>query len=255
VPDPATINYRAGRFRALWRTTIGKKYVVAITGVIMALWLIGHMLGNLKALGGPGSGGEGSAIDHYAEWLRHVGGPAIPREGLLWTSRVVIITAVLLHIVAITQLYQRNRAARPPGYRHPQRLRSTIAARTMYVTGPLLLAFIVFHILHFTTRSIHPTAMLPEQVYFNMDRAFAEWWLVAIYVVAVVLLGLHLWHSLWSSAQTAGLDNPDRNWFWRRQASMVTVIVALGFALVPILFLTGALPDAKSSTSHAEARR
>jgi succinate dehydrogenase cytochrome b subunit len=256
VSDPTSTEYRAGRIRALWRTTIGKKYVVAITGVIMALWLVGHMAGNLKALGGPGSAGQASAIDHYAEWLRHAGGPAIPREGVLWASRVVILTAVILHIIAITQLYARNRAARPPDYRNPTRVRSTFAARTMYVTGPLILAFIVFHILHFTTRTIHPTPLAEGAVYRNLDLAFAKWWLVAIYVGAVAALGFHLHHSLWSAAQTAGMDNPDRNWFWRRQASVVTAAVVIGFSLVPILFLTGALPDAKTSpTSHAEAYR
>jgi succinate dehydrogenase / fumarate reductase cytochrome b subunit len=255
VPDPTTTNYRAGRLRALWRTTIGKKYVVAITGVIMAIWLIGHMLGNLKAFGGPGPADEGSSIDHYAEWLREVGAPAIPREGLLWTSRAIIITAVVLHIIAITQLYLRNRNARPPGHRHPPRSRSTIAARTMYVTGPLLLVFVVFHVLHFTTRTIHPTPLLAEQVYFNLDSAFEEWWLVAIYVAASVALGLHLWHSLWSSAQTAGLDNPDRNWFWRRQAAVVTTAMVIGFGLVPVLFLAGVLPDAKTPTTTQGAHR
>lgn len=239
-----------GRLMALWNTTIGKKYVVAITGVIMALWLLGHMLGNLKALYGPGSS-QAAAIDHYAEWLRTVGAPAMPREGVLWISRVVILSAVFLHIVAITQLYQRNRAARPVGH-GPRRVRSTLAARTMYLTGPLLLAFIVFHILHFTTRTIHPTPLIEGQVYANLDHAFAKWWLVAIYVGAVLSLGFHLYHALWSAAQTAGLDNPDRNPFFRRQAAVATAAVVLGFSAPPVLFLTGALPDAKTPTVHAE---
>jgi succinate dehydrogenase / fumarate reductase cytochrome b subunit len=126
----------------------------------------------------------------------------------------------------------------------------------MYVTGPLILAFIVFHILHFTTRTIHPTPLAEGAVYRNVDLAFQKWWLVAIYVGAVSALGLHLHHSLWSAFQTAGFDNPDRNWFLRRQASLITAVVVIGFALVPILFLTGALPDAHTSlTTHAEAPR
>jgi succinate dehydrogenase / fumarate reductase cytochrome b subunit len=257
-PAPKTTapaGYRAGRIRALWRTTIGKKYVVAITGVIMAIWLILHMLGNLKAFGGPGPAGGQSAVDHYSHWLRTAFGPVIPPNVLLWIVRGVVLGALVLHIVAITQLWARNRNARPAGYRSPKRVRSTISARTMYFTGPAILAFLVFHILHFTTRTIHPNRMVGEHVYYNLDTAFSKWWLVVIYVGAVALLGMHLWHSLWSSAQTMGMDNPDRNWFWRRQAAVLSVVVAVGFAAVPVLFLVGALPDAKSPTAHAEVHQ
>jgi succinate dehydrogenase / fumarate reductase cytochrome b subunit len=257
-PAPKTTapaGYRPGRIRALWRTTIGKKYVVAITGVIMAVWLVLHMLGNLKAFGGPGPAGGQSAVDHYSHWLRTAFGPVFPKNVVLWIVRAIVLSAIVLHIIAITQLWIRNHNARPAGYRSPKRVRSTISARTMYFTGPAILAFIVFHILHFTTRTIHPTRMAEGQVYANMDHAFAKWWLVLIYVAAVTLLGMHLWHSLWSSAQTTGLDNPDRNWFWRRLAAVVSVTVAAGFAAVPILFFVGALPDPKPAAIHAEAHQ
>jgi succinate dehydrogenase / fumarate reductase, cytochrome b subunit len=109
-------------------------------------------------------------------------------------------------------------------------------------TGLLILVFVVFHILQFTTRTVHPTRLVNGAVYSNAYDAFQKWWIVLIYVGAVVLLGYHLNHALWSGAQTAGIDNPDRNWFWRRLATVVTLSVVVGFALVPVLFWVGALP-------------
>ena len=228
--------------REVWRSTIGKKVIVAVTGVILALYVVAHVLGNLKALEGNGSGG-GAAIDTYAEWLRTVGEPAIPREGVLWTVRVVLILALVLHIAAIVQLTRRNWAARPPGYRDAPVLRRSLASRTMLLSGILIVAFVVFHILHFTTRTIHPTPLYAGSVYFNLYEAFQEWWLVLIYVAAVGLLGLHLWHALWSMLQTWGADKPNRNTTFRRAAKVVSAGVAVGFALIPVLFFLDVLPE------------
>jgi succinate dehydrogenase / fumarate reductase cytochrome b subunit len=242
VPPTTTRGgHTPGRLRVLWRSSIGKKFVVAISGVILVLWLALHMVGNLKALGGPGD--RHAAIDHYSHWLRTAGEPVLPRNGMLWITRLILLAAVAFHLVAITQLWLRNRRARPAGHA-PARVRRTLAARTMYSTGPLLLAFIVFHILHFTLRAIHPTPLAEGHVYANLDHAFAKWWIVVIYLGAVGLLALHLWHALWGAAQTAGLDNPDRNVFFRRLAAVVTLVIAVGFALPPVLFFVGALPDA-----------
>lgn len=244
------IDYRPHRLRKLWRTTIGKKYVVAITGVILALFIVAHVLGNLKAIQGTGDGQP--PVDHYAEWLRDVGDPVIPHEGALWATRAILLIALLLHIAAISQLWARNRAARPPGTPKPRRQRGSLAARYMTFTGLLILAFVVFHILHFTTRTIQPEPVIEGTVYLNMHQAFQLWWLTAIYVGVTLLLGLHLWHGLWSGAQTAGVDNPDRNWFWRRLASGITLAVVVGFAIVPVLFWAGALPD--PATTSAQVR-
>ena len=234
------VERRRGRFRALWATTLGKKLTVALSGTVMALYVVAHMLGNLKAT--QGAGGGDPAIDRYAEWLRTLLGPALPRDGAVWLVRLLLIAALVLHVVAIVQLTRRNRAARPPG--HPaKRQRSTLAARTMLGTGLFLLAFIVFHILQFTTRTIHPTPLHEGAVYANLHGAFQEWWLVLLYVAAAAVIGFHLQHALWSAAQTTGLDNPDRNPFWRKLASGTAVAVFVGFAIVPILFFTGALPE------------
>lgn len=233
------VDYRPHRLKALWRSTLGKKYVIAVTGLIMAIWLVLHMLGNLKAIEGPGHGHP--ALDEYAHFLRTLGSPALPNDFALWISRSILIIAIVLHITAMTQLWIRNRKARPKGH-EAKRLRSSIAARTVRWTGVLVLAFIVFHILHFTTRTIHPTKLVNHHVYYNAYYAFQKWWVVLIYVGAVTLLGLHLIHGLWSGAQTAGMDNPDRNWFWRRMATGVSLFTAVGFAIIPILYWADAFP-------------
>lgn len=240
---------RPRRLRKLWRTTLGKKWLVAITGLILAAYVIAHMLGNLKALQGAG-GGE-PAIDKYAEWLRDAGGPVIPHEGLVWVTRVVLLTALFLHVYAILALTARNRAARPAN--HPAvRTRGTLSARTMFWTGVAILVFVVFHILHFTTGTIDPTPIVGGEVYANAYGAFEEWWLVAIYLGAVGLVGLHLYHALWSATQTTGVDNPDRNWFWRKLATVTTLGVVAGFAVVPALFFAGALPEPVAATESAQ---
>ena len=239
---------RRGRWlREVWRSTIGKKVIVAITGVILGLYVVAHALGNLKAFQGAGDGGA-AAIDSYAEWLRTVGEPAIPREGVLWTVRAVLILALVLHVAAVLQLAARNRAARPPEMRRAPRIGRSLSASTMLVSGLLVLAFVVFHVLHFTLRTIDPTPLAGGTVYANLYFAFQEWYLVAIYVIAVALLGLHLMHALWSSTQTAGWDKPNRNPTFRRAATVTAVAVAIGFASVPIAFWADILPEPEGAT-------
>jgi succinate dehydrogenase / fumarate reductase cytochrome b subunit len=232
-------DYRPHRLMTLWRSTIGKKYVAALSGMVLAIFVVLHMLGNLKALEGAGHGHP--AIDRYAHFLRTAGSPALPHNFMLWIERIVLFTALVLHVTAILQLRARNRRSKPAEFQ-AKRARSTLAARTMFVSGSLILIFVVFHILQFTTRTIHPTPLVEDKVYANAYHAFHDWWIVIVYVGVVTLLGLHLNHALWSGAQTAGVDNPDRNWFWRRLASGVAVLTMVGFALVPLLFAFGALP-------------
>ena len=241
------IDYRPHRLKTLWRSTIGKKYVAAVTGVILALFVVAHMLGNLKAIEGPGHGHP--ALDRYAHFLRTIGAPVLPHDFALWVERIVVLAALVLHLTVVTQLYRRNRAAQSSEHR-PKRMRSTIAARTMPLSGLLILVFVIFHVLQFTTLAVHPTPLHQGTVYANAYGAFQKWWIVLIYVAAVVALGFHMHHALWSGAQTAGVDNPDRNWFWRRLASGVTIVTVIGFALVPTLFWTGALPKPVSAATQ-----
>jgi succinate dehydrogenase / fumarate reductase cytochrome b subunit len=229
--------------REVWASTVGKKVIVAITGTILALYVVVHMLGNLKALQGTGSGG--APIDTYAEWLRTVGSPVIPRNGVLWVIRAILLAALIIHIVGIAQLTKRNREARPAGA-PAKRIQRSLSSRTMLASGIVILAFLVFHILQFTTRTIQITPVYQGTVYMNLYDAFQKWYFVLIYVAVVVVLGFHLRHALWSVTQTGGWDKPNRNATLRRSATVVAAAVAIGFAAIPLLFFTGALPTPPS---------
>lgn len=235
--------------REIWESTVGKKVIVAITGSILAIYVVLHVLGNLKAFQGDGS--SGAAIDDYARFLRTVGSPVVPRDGILWLVRLILIAALVLHVVAVAQLAKRNRAARPAGYAAPVVQRS-LSSRTMLLTGVLLLAFIVFHVLQFTTGTIQITPVYEGTVYANLHAAFDKWYFVVLYVGAVLLLGMHLRHAIWSVTQTAGWDKPNRNPTFRRFATWLAVAVTVGFAAVPICFFTGILPDPPSNQVVAQ---
>ena len=229
---------RGAWVREVWRSSVGKKVIVAITGTVLVVYVILHMLGNLKAFQGSGSGG--AAIDSYAQWLREVGDPVIPHEGVLWLVRVVLLACFVVHIVGVIQLAKRNAEARPDGY-PARRISRSFASRTMLVGGLLLLAFVVFHILHLTTGTIQPSSFAEGAVYRNLDVAFSNALFVAIYVGAATVLGFHLYHAIWSTTQTAGWDKPNRNPTFRRISNWVAIAVAVGFAAVPIAFWTKVL--------------
>jgi succinate dehydrogenase / fumarate reductase, cytochrome b subunit len=236
---------KRGRWlREVWESSIGKKVIVAITGAILALYVLLHALGNLKALQGPGDGEP--AVDHYAEWLRDVGTPLLPHNGFLWIVRATILLALILHVTAIYQLWRRNRAARPVGHRDVPVLHRSLSSRTMMFTGLVVLAFIVFHILQFTTRTIQVTPVHEGTVYVNMYEAFQKWYFVLFYVAVMVLLLLHLRHAIWSVTQTAGWDKPNRNTTFRRFATGFAVIVGVGFMIVPLAIWTDVVPEPKS---------
>lgn len=241
----------AGRGRWLkevWESTVGKKVLVAITGAMLALYVVLHALGNLKAF--QGNGGGDPVIDRYAHWLRTVGDPALPHNGFLWLIRVVLLMALVVHVVLVVQLRNRNRAARPPGYRDVPRIQRSLSARTMMATGVLLLAFIVFHILQFTTHTIQVTPIHSGEVYANVYNAFQKWYFVLLYVAAVVALGFHLRHAMWSVFQTAGWDKPNRNATFRGFATTLAVAVTVAFAAVPLAVWTDVLP---APVSHPQA--
>ncbi|MBA2239711.1 MAG: succinate dehydrogenase cytochrome b subunit [Solirubrobacterales bacterium] len=239
-----------GILRQFWDSTIGKKIVVAVSGSILGLYLIVHMLGNLKGFQGPG-GGE-PEIDVYGEWLREVGSPALPEQGALWVVRAILLLALVLHVVAIVQLSRRNLAAKPKGHR-PPRIQRSLASRTMLLSGLVLLAFVVFHVLQFTTATIQTTPIVEGEVYANLYAAFQEWYFVVFYVVSMGLLALHLRHGAWSLTQTMGWDKPNRNPTLRRTATALAVVVSLGFAAVPLGFWLGIVPEPTSEAAATAA--
>ena len=225
------------------------KAVVAVTGVILLGFVLLHMLGNLKALTGKDAQGV-PHIDTYGRFLRTMGEPLLPHGFALWSVRIVLLVALVLHVGMVMRLETQNRAARPIRYHHRLVLvESTVAARTMLVTGMLLLVFIVIHVLQFTTGTIQVTPIEPEQVYTNLYNAFTVWFIALFYVIAMGLLGLHLYHGVWSLFQTLGIDNPDRNRGLRLTAVMTAVILFLGFCSVPLLFVMGTMPEPPGQTA------
>ena len=215
---------RAVRF---YRTAIGKKVVMAITGLIGIGFVIGHMSGNLLAFAGP------DELNAYAHFLQSTG-------ELLWIMRVVLIAAVILHVVAAVQLTQQNRAARPTGYVQREPQVSTWAARTMRWGGVMLLIFIVLHILHFTTGDWKPSGSFSESdVYSNIVLSFRIWWVTLFYVVAMIALGLHLYHGAWSSVRSLGLSQPSPKPLHRTIALGIAILLWIGFTAVPVAVFVG----------------
>lgn len=238
---------RGAWLREVWRSSVGKKVIVAITGSVLALYVVAHVLGNLKTFQGNGDGG-GAAIDRYAEWLRTVGEPAIPRGGVLWTVRAILVACLVIHVIGVAQLARWNRQARPDGYRAPV-IRRSFASRTMLAGGVFLFAFIVFHILHLTAGTIDSGNYAEGAVYSNLYSAFDQPVFVVVYVLAALAIGAHLIHAIWSVTQTAGWEKPNRNPTLRRAATFIAAAVAIGFASVPIAFWTDVLPKPYESGS------
>lgn len=215
------------RARRFYRAAIGKKVVMGATGLIGIGFVTGHMAGNLLAFRGP------DAINAYALFLQSTG-------ELLWILRLTLIGAVILHVIAAYQLTLQNRAARPVGYvkRKPQV--STWASRTMRWGGVLLLVFIPLHIMHFTTGTWQPTGSFSEtDVYTNIVTSFRIWWVTLFYVVAMISLGLHLYHGAWSSVRSLGVSQPSREPLKRTIALGVAIIVWVGFTAVPVAVFAG----------------
>lgn len=216
----------------LWSSTIGKKAVMAGTGLIMLLFLVLHMLGNLKIFFGA------PEFDGYAAWLRTIGEPALGYSWFLWIQRLVLLTSVVLHVTAAAQLSLRDRRARPVGYVHRQRMRATFATRTMRYGGIILALFVVWHVLDVTVGVANP-GFEAHHPYHNVVEDFRVWWINLIYIVPMVLLGLHINHGFRSAAQTLGVNRPA--WDLGLKAIGTTLAVALtaGFVLVPVSVMMG----------------
>lgn len=221
------VSPRISRTASFWQSTIGKKTVMAVTGAIMFLFIIGHLLGNLLVFA------SRDTINAYAKFLHF-------DATLLWIVRVILIIAVTLHIIATMQLALRNKRARPIGYSRIQAINSSYASRTMYWSGPIVLAFIILHLLQFTAGTIHPEATFIEgDVYHNIVTGFRVWWVSAWYIFAIILLGLHLRHGLWSMFQSVGLAHPHHTLVLKKAAFVIAVLIALGYISIPISIMLG----------------
>ncbi len=209
----------------LWASTIGKKVVMAVTGLGLVAFVIGHMLGNLQVFLGA------DVFDHYAETLQGMG-------ALLWAVRGALLAAAILHIVAAYQLTMINRRARPSGYAKDERQVATWASRTMRWGGVLLALFIVYHIGHMTTGHLHPF-FVRGQAYGNVILGFRSGPVVLFYTVAMVMLGLHLFHGAWAGLRTLGIARPSPRPLHRVVALWLAVAVWAGFSAVPLAVYLG----------------
>jgi succinate dehydrogenase / fumarate reductase cytochrome b subunit len=218
---------RDNRAPGFWASTVGKKIVMAVTGAILFLFVIGHLLGNLQVFEGP------AKLNAYGAFLHSIG-------EVLWPVRIILLIAVALHIIATVQLALRKKRARPIGYSRKQAIASSYASRTMYWSGPIVLAFIIFHLLHLTAGYVHPGAAYIEgDVYHNVVSGFQVWWVSLSYVVAICLLGLHLRHGLWSMFQTVGIHQPQHTARLKKAAMVIAVLIVLGYISIPISVLLG----------------
>ncbi len=210
-----------------WQSTNGKKVVMAVTGVMMFGFVVGHMLGNLQMFEAP------EHINAYGHFLHNLG-------ELLWIERGILLLAIALHIIATVQLALRSKAARPIGYSRKEAINSSYASRTMYWSGPIVLVFIIFHLLQFTAGYIHPHAQfIAGDVYHNVVTGFQVWWVSAWYIFAICLLGLHLSHGLWSMFQSVGLAPPRLSPYLRTAARATAIVIVLGYISIPISVLLG----------------
>jgi succinate dehydrogenase / fumarate reductase, cytochrome b subunit len=223
------------RVIALWNTMIGKKVVMAITGIALIGFVIGHMLGNLKIFTGA------ETINAYSRFLREVGTPELEYGQLLWLVRIVLLVCVALHITAAVQLTRMSRAARPIGYTAKRDVETTWGARTMRWGGVLLVAFIVFHLLHFTGGVVGFGAgqFKDLAVYQNVVAGFAVWPIALFYIVAMGALCLHLDHGIWSMLQTLGWNTARNEATLQTISRVIAIVVFLGFTSVPVAVMTG----------------
>ncbi|MDT0309218.1 succinate dehydrogenase cytochrome b subunit [Streptomyces sp. DSM 44917] len=228
APRPRRPRTALGR---LWQSTIGKKTVMAVSGAIMLLYLIAHMVGNLEVFFGPDD------MNHYAHWLRTIGQPVLRHGWFLWIMRPVLLAAVILHIVAAAQLSRRDLAARPVKYVHRRR-QTSYATRTMRWGGVIIALFVIWHILDLTTGTVNPNGE-SGRPYQNIVATFDTWYGNVIYITAMIAVGLHIRHGFYAAAQTLGAGSPTRNGVLKATANGLALVLTVGFLSVPFGVMTG----------------
>ena len=214
---------------SLYSTAVGKKYVMAISGMVLMAFILAHMVGNLKIYFGA------TALDNYSHWLREVGEPALPRQVLLWAVRITLLGAVTAHIVTAYQLTMINRRARPEAYRSKRDyVAADFASRTMRWTGIIVILFVIFHLLDLTWGPANPDFVSGDP-YHNVITSFERVPVSIVYIVANLALGVHLYHGAWSLFQSMGWTRP-----WRRQfATVFAGLIVLGNVSFPLAVMFG----------------
>jgi succinate dehydrogenase / fumarate reductase cytochrome b subunit len=215
-----------------YTSSIGKKIVMAASGILLLGFVVMHMIGNLKIFSGQVS------YDAYAAFLREVGAPALGHGELLWLARLGLIAAVGVHILAAVQLTRTSRAARTTGYRKTHDVSLSYASRTMRWGGVIVAAFVVYHLLHLTFGTVHADFQ-EGAVYANVVSAFSRWPVALTYVACMVPLGLHIYHGAWSITQTLGVDGPRVAASRRIVAAALALGVTFGNISIPLAILAG----------------
>ena len=217
-----------GRFLS---SNIGLKILMAVTGVVMFGYLIGHVTGNMLVFKGP------AAINSYSKFLHD-------SKGLLWGTRLLLVASVVIHIWATVRFLMLRNAARPVPYAMKAAHRTTFAARTMYWSGPVIALFIIYHILHLTTGTAHPNYHVDPNthevdVYRNLVDGFTSPIASGLYIAAMLAIGFHLSHGVWSMLQTIGVNRPNWECALRTIAVIFAVVICGGFIAVPAAVLLG----------------
>ena len=222
----------------LYRTTIGRKIIMAVTGLVGIGFVLGHMYGNLKIFIGP------EYFQEYAEGLRALGAPVFGHTHVLWIMRLVLLACVILHVWAAYTLYQDSNHARSTNYAQHKTLQATFASLYIRVGGTIILIFLIFHLAQFTwgTPGISPDFVSGE-VYNNVVLGFQSYfYLPAIfYLIVMVILGFHIYHGAWSMFQTLGLNNKNYTHALRTLSLALAIIIAGGFSVVPLAVIFGIL--------------
>jgi succinate dehydrogenase / fumarate reductase cytochrome b subunit len=216
-----------GRTARFWSATNGKKAVMALTGILLVGFVVVHLLGNLQAFAGV------DKFNAYAHALKSMG-------PVLWGARLTLLTAVCLHIWSAFSLWRLKAEARPVDYVTKKSIASTYAARTMYWSGPILLLFIIYHLMQFTF-GVGGTRFIESEPYDNMVAGFEVPAIAVFYVLAMACLCLHLYHGIWSMLQTLGIHHPKYTPFLRTLAKIIAVALFLGFSSIPLAVMLGRL--------------
>ena len=221
------------RYRQLLRSSVGNKFVMALSGILMLGFLVGHLSGNLLVFSGE------KAMNAYAAWLQDHG-------SLLWGARIVLLACLGLHVSMAVRLWLANRAARPERYRREATLEASWASRQMVLTGLLVAAYLVYHLLHYTFRVVDTGGMELDadghvNVYRMVVTGFQDPLVTGSYIVAMLLLGLHLIHAVQSLFQTLGWNHPAWNPIGRFLSFAVPVVLVVGFLAIPLAALLGRL--------------
>lgn len=236
APTPAVNG--ATKHRAIWplefyRSAIGKKWVMAVTGIIGIGFVLGHAFGNIKAYFG------GDDLNHYGEFLRELAYPLLPRTWFLWIMRFSLIGAILLHLHAAYSLTKMNHRARPKGYAGDRDyVAATFASRTMRWSGIIVLAFIAWHLLDLTGGTVNGDFVRGDP-YNNLVASFDRPVVALFYVVANVLLGIHLFHGVWSMFQSLGVNSPRFNGLRKRLAQGIAAAIVLANVSFPLAVTFG----------------